>query len=158
CMEMVRQDLSAQYAGQMLGLFWVLGHPLFLLGIYIFIFRFVFKVTVEITAAMPLNYTAYLLAGLVPWLSIQAALGRTTSVLLSSTNLVKQVVFPIEILPFVGVIVSFVPQLIGFLIIAAYTLAVSGVLSWTYTLLPVALLLQVVMMTGIGFFLAAITP
>src|SRR5437016_1541575 len=70
CMEMVRQDLSAQYAGQMLGLFWVLGHPLFLLGIYIFIFRFVFKVTVEITAAMPLNYTAYLLAGLVPWLSI----------------------------------------------------------------------------------------
>ena len=62
----------------------------------------------------------------------------------------RQVVFPIEILPLNAVLVSMVAEIVGFVIIIVYTLVRFGDLPWTYLLLPVAVGLQVVMMTGIA--------
>ena len=40
--EMTRREVSDRYAGQMLGTFWAVGHPLALMAIYVFIFGYVF--------------------------------------------------------------------------------------------------------------------
>jgi lipopolysaccharide transport system permease protein len=158
CIELMRRDFRGQYAGQLLGAFWVLVHPLFLIGIYIFVFRVVLQVKLESSSQMPLDYTAYLLSGLVPWLAMQAMLARSTTILLSNANLVKQVVFPIEILPFFVVAVACVPELLGLLIIAIYTLCTYGTLPWTYFLIPILLLMQTALMGGISFLLSILTP
>ena len=41
--EMTKRELTDRYAGQIFGLFWAVIHPIFLMGLFIFIFGVVFK-------------------------------------------------------------------------------------------------------------------
>jgi lipopolysaccharide transport system permease protein len=157
-LELARRDLGSQFQGQALGSFWVIGHPLVLLLIYIFVFVAVFKIRIPSTTSISRDYAAYILAGLVPWLAIQQSLVRGANTLLAQSNLVRQVVFPIEILPLNAVLVSMVAEMVGLAIIFLYALIRFGDVPWTFLLLPVAIGLQVIMMTGIAFVLAVITP
>lgn len=156
--EMVRRDLRGQFAGQFFGAFWVFGHPIIQFCVYIFIFAVVFKTRIDGSVDLPRDYTTYILVGLVPWLFIQQSLTRSSTSLVAQANLVKQVVFPIDVLPFCAVLISLVPLLVGLVVIAAYTLLTQGLLPWTYVLLPLVIALSISLMTGIGFILATATP
>lgn len=157
-MEMVRRDLRGQFAGQFFGAFWIFGHPIIQFCVYIFIFAVVFKTRIETSVDLPRDYTTYILVGLVPWLFIQQSLVRASTSLVAQANLVKQVVFPIEVLPCCAVLVSLVPLVVGLAVIAAYTLVTQGMLPWTYVLLPLVVALSISLMTGIGFMLGIATP
>ena len=157
-LEMVRRELRSQFAGQFFGLFWIFGHPLIQCVIYIFIFTIVFKTRIDQTFEMPRDYTTYILVGVVPWLFVQQSLVRTASSLVAQANLVKQVVFPVEVLPFCAVLVSLVPLIVGLAVITLYALISQGSLPWTYLLLPLVIATSIALMTGIGLILAVITP
>ena len=43
---------------------------------------------------MPLDYTTYLLSGLIPWMAFQESMSKGATVIVGNANLVKQVVFP----------------------------------------------------------------
>ena len=55
-----------------------------------------------------MDFTAYLLAGLIPWMAFQEAMSKGAVVITGSASLVQQVVFPIEVLPIKGILVSLV--------------------------------------------------
>jgi lipopolysaccharide transport system permease protein len=154
--EMTRREISDRYAGQAFGLFWALGHPLILMGVYVFIFAVVFKVRIGGTRELPLDYTTYLLSGLIPWLSFQESMSKGSVVIVSNANLVKQVVFPIEILPVKGVIASFATQLISSLILMVYVLFRHATLPATYFLLPLLFFFQILAMIGVSYILSSI--
>jgi lipopolysaccharide transport system permease protein len=158
CIELARRDLGAQFAGQVLGAFWIIGHPLLLFGVYVFIFAVVMKVRIATSLDMPRDYSTYILAGLIPWLSVQQSLTRSAGALIAQAGLVKQVVFPIEVLPLGAVLISFVPLAVGLLIVALQTLASQGGLPWTYVLLPLVLCCHLFLMTGFAFVLSGLTP
>src|SRR6516162_1050589 len=88
--EMTRRELTDRYAGQALGALWTFVHPAILMGVYIFIFVFVFAVKIGGTYEMPRDYTTYLLAGLIPWLTCSEAMSKGSAVLVGNSNLVKQ--------------------------------------------------------------------
>jgi lipopolysaccharide transport system permease protein len=157
-LEMVRRDLRGQFAGQFFGAFWIFGHPVIQFCVYVFIFAVVFKTRIDRSVDLPRDYTTYILVGLVPWLFIQQSLVRASTSLVAQANLVKQVVFPIEVLPFCAVLISLVPLLVGLAVIAIYTLLTQGMLPWTYVLLPLVVALSISLMTGIGLMLAMATP
>jgi lipopolysaccharide transport system permease protein len=157
-LEMVRRDLRGQFAGQFFGAFWIFGHPIIQFCVYIFIFAVIFKTKIDRSIDLPRDYTTYILVGLVPWLFIQQSLVRSSTSLVAQANLVKQVVFPIDVLPFCAVLISLVPLLVGLVVIAVYTLLAQGMLPWTYVLLPLVVALSISLMTGIGFLLATATP
>ena len=150
---MARRELSDRYAGQVFGLAWAVGHPAFMIGLYVFIFAVVFKQKTGGTLEMPLDYTAYLLSGMVAWLSIQESMLKSCTSITSNTSLVKQVVFPLEVLPVKGVLASFFPQLVSLTVLVIYVLATHGSLHITYLLLPLLILLQAMLMIGIAFVL-----
>ncbi|WP_421954166.1 ABC transporter permease [Polaromonas sp.] len=154
--ELARRDVSDRYAGQALGLFWAVAHPLFMMAVYVFIFAFVFKAKVGGSLEMPLDYTAYILAGLIPWLTFQEAMNKSCTAITANSGLVKQVVFPIEVLPAKGVVSSVLPQLVSTSILVVYVLATSRHLPTTYLLLPVLLFLQLMAMMGVAYLLSAI--
>jgi lipopolysaccharide transport system permease protein len=156
--ELIRRDLAGQYANQALGSFWVIGHPLSLLLIYIFVFVVVLKVKIPADPTMTRDYTSYILAGLVPWLAIAQSLGRTSMSLMSQANLVKQVVFPIEVLPPAGVVVALIPMVVGVAAIIAYELVVLGSVPITILLAPVFMAELFLFLTGLAFLLSAVTP
>jgi lipopolysaccharide transport system permease protein len=155
-LEMAKRELAEQYAGQVFGRAWILLHPLFMMGLYIFVFAVVFQAKIGGTPELPFDYTVYLLSGLVPWLSFQQSMARASSALTAQANLVKQVVFPIEILPAKSVLASLVPQFVGFTVLFVYVLATFGRLHATWLLLPVLFFFQLLAMSGIAFALSAI--
>jgi lipopolysaccharide transport system permease protein len=155
---LARREITDRYVGQMLGFIWAVGHPLLLMAVYIFIFGYVFKVKVGGTLDLPLDYTVYILTGLIPWLMVNECLNKGCGTIVGNSNLVKQVVFPLEVLPVKGVLATLFPQTISLGILVLYVLISSGSLPWTYALLPVAILLQVVFVSGIVFALAALSP
>jgi lipopolysaccharide transport system permease protein len=68
---------------------------------------------------------------------------------------VKQVVFPIEILPVKGVISSILTQMIFISVLVLYITLVEKVVSVMLLLFPIILLLQVILMIGLAYMLSA---
>jgi lipopolysaccharide transport system permease protein len=154
--EMAKREITDRYTGQVLGTIWAILHPLTLMSIYIFIFVFVFKIKIGGTREMPLDYTTYLLSGLIPWLTCQEVMSKASTVITSNANLVKQVVFPIEILPIKTVIASLVTQSIFLVILVTYVIFSHHSLPLTYLILPILILLQSIILLGIAYILSSI--
>ena len=154
--EMTRRELTEKYAGQMLGTIWAFVHPAIMMAVYVFIFVFVFKVKMGGTTDMPLDYTTYLLAGLIPWLTCSESMSKGTGVLVGNSNLVKQVVFPLEVLPVKTVLSSFVTQLISTVLLVGYVLVSQHSFQPTLLLLPILFVLQIMGLVGLCCTLCAV--
>jgi len=154
--ELSKRELRDRHVGSVLGSLWVFLHPAILIGTYALVFTQVFKVRLGGTPEMPLGYTCYIFAGLLPWIAISDSMTRSTVALTSNASLVKQVVFPIEILPIKSMIASVLVQIFGILLAAAYAYAAHDWLPWSYALLPLALVLEVFVLAGLGWMLSAV--
>ena len=154
--ELTKREIRDRYAGQAFGTFWAVGHPMLLMGIYLFIFGFVFKARLGGTAELPLGYTVYLLSGLIPWLATQEALTKGVVALSSNATLIKQVVFPIEVLPVKSVLASILTLIVPLLVLILYVAVTAHALPWTYVLIPFLILLQTLALIGICYILASV--
>lgn len=155
--ELVGRDLSAAHARHGFGGAWVYVHPLVVVGTYLLLFGFVLGSKIAVTGAFPGDYPGYILVGLVPWLMMQAAILRGPTALIASANLVKQVVFPIEILPIAAVIAATIPHIPSLILVTVYKLFVGG-LGWIVVLLPFVMAMHFLLALGLSFLLAALTP
>lgn len=155
-LEMTKRELTERYSGQVLGLFWTVAHPLFLIALYIFIFVVVFKTRIAGSHTdMPLDYTTYLLAGLIPWLGLQESISRATTAVTSNANLVKQVIFPVELLPLKTVLASFFTQIISTVLLLLYVVGVQRTAWATFALLPLLMVMQGFLAVGLAFLLSS---
>ena len=155
--EMTKRDFAERYARHWLGTVWVVAHPLFLMGLYLLVFAVIFKPQLQSNPAMSGDYAAFLLAGLVPWLTFQEAMNRSCGSIVGQAGLVKQVVFPLHVLPAAQVLAAGAGQVISLAALVAYLLIKYQGLPATWALLPILAILQVCAMLGVGFMLAAIS-
>lgn len=154
-MLMVHRDFIGRYKGSLLGAFWPLINPLGHLVLYTFLFSIVLKVKFGNDPSTG-NFALYLMAGLLPWGCLAESLARSTTVILESPNLVKKVVFPLEILPIVLVVSSFFSELVAFVILIAATLLCIGHLNATIICLPVIIASQLLFTAGLSCLLASL--
>jgi lipopolysaccharide transport system permease protein len=148
-----RRELLGRFRGSLLGLFWVLVHPLFVFFVYYFVFGILFNPR---TGGGPDPFFAiYLFSGVLGFTSINEGCMRSCTCVVDNGNLVKKVAFPSQLLPIPPIVVSLLVYLVGAVVcIVAGT--VLGVLhpGPRLFLLPVVMLLQGAMTLGIGLFLA----
>jgi lipopolysaccharide transport system permease protein len=152
---MTSRELTDRYAGQVLGAAWAIISPLLTMLIYVGIFTFIFRGRlgeIENTAA----FTAYALAGLAPWVSFSEGVSRAVGAITGNGNLVKQIVFPVEVLPLKIVLATFPTLAIG-IVLAAGAAYMSGLLDVLRFLLLIApaILSYFFFLAGISYFLAA---
>jgi lipopolysaccharide transport system permease protein len=152
---MVRRDILARYRGSLGGSLWAVLNPLLLMGLYFFVFGFVFKTKFEGDPSRS-GYALYFLAGMLPWLAFAEAVGRSPSIVIEHRNFVKKLVFPLETLPMNLVISGAVTEIIGLVVFVAILLAVRGGVPWTVVWLPALLVPQLLLTGGIAWFLAAL--
>jgi lipopolysaccharide transport system permease protein len=154
--ELAKQEIAERYVGQVLGVVWAVGHPLISMAVYIFVFNYVFRMRIGETAELPFDYTTYLLSGLVPWLTFTDILNRACNVITANAGLVKQILFPVEILPIKTVAAALVSQIIATVCLLGYILIRHGFLHPLTALLPVVFAVEVVAMIGISYALSAV--
>jgi lipopolysaccharide transport system permease protein len=155
--EMIKRDITERYAGQMFGTLWAIGHPLFLMSIYVIVFTYIFSMRIGSGGYdFPLDYPTYILSGLIPWMTFQESMNRGTLAVLANADLVKSVVFPLEILPIKGIFSAFLTQGVATLFLIGYVLIKFHYLPWTYSLLPLLFFFQFLAMTGVCYVLASV--
>ena len=155
--ELAKRDMADAHTGEFFGLFWAYAHPVFLMMVYGFVFNFIFKSRLPPDLIVPADYSVYLFAGLIPWMSVQGAMSKGASLVLAHSNLVKQVVFPVEIIPLKAAVASMFPFLLSLGVLLVYLLAKFGVPPWTWMLLPVLLTLHFAFIAGLILIFGAIT-
>jgi lipopolysaccharide transport system permease protein len=154
---MAKRELVTRYAGQFVGSFWIVGHPLFMTALFVFVFAYVFKARIGGTSDMPLDYTTYILSGLVPWLTVFGAMAATTLSVVGNASLVKQFTFHLEVLPAKDVAIASVTWLVGIPLILLYVVVTQRTVLLTWALLPILFAIQLMAMLGIAFLLSALT-
>lgn len=155
--ELTKRDLSQRYAGQWLRAFWVVAHALLIMGVYVVVFTFIFGARLQGAGTLGRDYAVYILSGLIPWIAFQESMQKSCQAVTGNASLVKQVVFPIELLPVKGVFASLLTQLIGLAGLVLYSLLRRGEVSWIYGMLPVLLVLQMFAMVGVGYVLSSVS-
>src|SRR5262245_12556733 len=115
---MTMRELRDRYVGQMLGALWAVGAPLLAMAAYVFAFTFIFRQRLGIEDT-GYGYTAFVLAGLVPWLAMTDVVSRAPVAVSGSANLVKQIVFPAEVLPLKVSLASLPQLLVGLAVVVA---------------------------------------
>lgn len=155
--ELTKREMSEQFAGGVLGSIWIVFHPLFLISVYMFVFGFVFQNRIGGTHELPLNYTVYILSGLIPWLNLQQVLSKSCTSILSNKNIVKQVIFPVELLPIKTVLGTLPSQIISLMVLIIYVLAKYNAIPSSFWLYPIVCFFQILMFVGISFLLSSTT-
>ncbi|WP_420561194.1 ABC transporter permease [Tepidicaulis sp.] len=157
--ELVLRDVQESYRGSALSAAWAVLHPCVVIGVYIVVFGALAgkRLNLDALGGEGLDFTAYMLSGLVAWLAISQALVKGTSALLANSNLVKQVVFPIEALVAKSNFSALLVQLVGYFVLAAYIFVQFGEISPLLPLLPLVISLQVLMLLGLTYLLSALS-
>jgi lipopolysaccharide transport system permease protein len=153
-MSLARRDLLARYRGSFGDVLWTFLHPLLLMLTYFFVFGVVLQTRFAGDPSRS-GFVLYFLAGMLPWLPFSEAVGRAPSVVLEHRNIVKKVVFPVQILPVSLVMSSLASQGFAVLIFLAFLLATRGYIPWSATWLPVLLGPQLLLSLGLCWLLAA---
>ncbi|WP_369667071.1 ABC transporter permease [Thioalkalicoccus limnaeus] len=151
----LRRDIKSRYAGSLAGLLWAVISPIATIALFYLLFAFIFQIRVPEIAAQS-GFFFYLLAGLLPWLSIAEGLSRATGVIVGHEGFLQKQAFPVEVLPVTVVTASLVTQGVGTLVFVVL-LWWAGILGegvpWLW---PLALIAQLAMTIGLGLALAVL--
>lgn len=156
---LVQRDLEAKYKGSILGNLWPLLTQLSQLLIYTYVFSIVLRVKLDLAGIPSNNFTfgLWLFAGLVPWLAFTNGLIAATTSVVTQPNLIKRVVFPLELLPLVPVLSAFIESLLGMAALVIIVAIVTSQLHATLFLLPLVWITQLLLTAGLGYLMAGLT-
>jgi lipopolysaccharide transport system permease protein len=129
-----------------------------MLIVYAFVFSVVFQARWGEAGGSPRKgeFALTLFAALIPFGVFTEVVNRAPSIVLSSPNYVKKVVFPLEILPVAAVGSALVHSFISSGILLAGSLLLLGYVSPAVVLLPLAYVPLVLLTLGLAWFLASL--
>jgi ABC-type polysaccharide/polyol phosphate export permease len=151
--ELLRRDLSARYAGSFAGPLWAVLNPAVICGLYAFVFVAVLKLPPP--DGFRGTYVEFLLAGVLPWMGVQEAITRATTVVSDQAHLVKKLRFPIELLVASSVGAALLIEAAGLALFTLY-LVVSGRGAVRPGVLLAAFVFQILLLAGPALVLAAL--
>ena len=155
-LQMAKRDMIERYRGSLFGFLWSLFNPILMLLVYTFVFSVVFRAKWPGSGGGSVEYAVNTFAGMIVFSVFSESLARAPSLILSNANLVKKVVFPLEILPWVTLASSLFHALVNYLVLLAFVMAVQGSLSFTAALFPLVLVPVVFLALGLSWFLSSI--
>ena len=135
-------DFEKRYAGSFLGILWSPLYAILFMGMYSFVYLFVFKS--EPAGFTRYQYVVLLFTGFVPYLLISEVIATSAGTIKSNINIIKTTLFPAELLPVKQLIVSLLISSINWLILLAMMLP-TPFLGWHLLYLPVSAALLVFM-------------
>nr|VFK39497.1 MAG: lipopolysaccharide transport system permease protein [Candidatus Kentron sp. SD]VFK44523.1 MAG: lipopolysaccharide transport system permease protein [Candidatus Kentron sp. SD] len=150
----VFQAMRTRMVGNTLGLAWLALYPLLFLGMYASVF--VVLLGVRMPGVGTIDYVLAIFCGLVPFLAFAEAFGTGTVSIVANRGLLRNTLFPIELVVARDVIVGHVSMAIGFVIVWIFAIY-QGHFYWTHLLVPIIFVFQIVMVLGIVWITSSLT-
>ncbi len=156
--QFVKRSVSARYRGSALGLFWSFIHPLMMLCVYTFVFSVVFQACWGVdTDGGRGAFAIIMFCGLALFNIFSEAVNLNCGIVVANTNLVKKVIFPLEILPLSQTLATFAVGMVWFVLLFLGAVFVFGRVSFTMLLLPLILLPLFLFTLGVSFFVSSLS-
>jgi ABC-2 type transport system permease protein len=146
---LVGRDLKVRYASSALGYVWSVLEPLLMGLVYWFVFTQVFHRSVGEDP-----YIVFLLAGLLPWTWFNTAVADSAKALRHEAKLVRSTNVPREIWVLRVVLSKGVEYVLSLPVLFLFAVANGAQMNWRLLFLVPALLLQAVLILGVGLLLA----
>ena len=155
--QFVAREWHSRYRQSLLGSAWAFITPLLTLAVYTFVFRQVFKLRwPEGAQDSNVGFALRIYAGLALFQFFAECVNRAPNLVLEQPHLVKKVVFPLEILPWVSTGSALVHLGIAWCLLVLGLWWSNGAVAWTVVAAPLVWLPLVVLVTGLGWLLAAL--
>jgi lipopolysaccharide transport system permease protein len=146
-LDLIRKRYSASY----LGMLWVVLYPVIFLGLYVLVFVYVLQV--KLAGHSSFEYVILIFAGLIPFLGFTEALAAGVTSVVDNKALIKNVIFPIELVPVQTVLASSVTMLVGLIMLMA-VLIFRGQVYAAQLLAPLIFLIQLLFTVGLIWLLS----
>jgi lipopolysaccharide transport system permease protein len=162
--QLVLRELRGRYRGSLLGSCWAVVLPLVAVAVYAVVFGILFRQRWPGHSGSGWSYALILFSGLALFNAFAEIVQRSAQAILVQPNLVKKVVFPLEILPAVLVGGALVPLLLSLLVVVLGLFSAGQPmmnLGWSLLILiPFLCWLQGLawFLAGIGTFLRDVGP
>ena len=143
------RDLRVRYATSWLGYLWSVLDPLVMSGIYWFVFTQVFH---RSTGAEP--YIVFLISALLPWVWFNTSISDFTKAFSKDAKLVRSTAIPRSI--WIGRIIlsKGIEFLCSLPVLVMFAITAGAELTWGVLWFPVAVIVQIVLLTGLGLIVA----
>ncbi len=152
---LARRELAARYKGSAAGLLWAVLTPLVMIGIFTFVFAKIFGARFNVSDS-GWEFALYLFCGLLPWTAFSEAVQHSTQTIVSHANLVKRVVFPLELLPVSHVLASFMSQMFGTIALLLAAIIIQRKVHLSIVWLPVLIVPQILATLGAAWLVASL--
>jgi len=149
--------IERQTKGSWLGTLWLVVNPLLMLGLFTFVFGMIMGGSFGVRAdAGTFDYPLGIFIGLTVVGLMNETMGQSPGIFVASQNLVKKVVFPLQILPLATVGSIFFKTLMSSCL-AVFGVAVAGPgLSWAALLFPFILAPMLLMAIGLSWLISSL--
>lgn len=157
-LQMTKREVLGRYKGSTMGLAWSFFNPLFMLAVYTFVFSEIFKsrwVGIDADNSKT-QFALILFIGMIILSLFSEVLNRAPSLIVSNTNLVKKVIFPLEILPFISLCSSLFHSVASLAVLLSAFVIFNGYLPWTLVFIPLVFLPLIILSTGLAWILASL--
>lgn len=155
-LHMTRRQLALRYKGSILGWIWSLVQPLMMLVVYAFVFGIIFKARWGTTPdGGSVAFAAVMFCGMATFNLLAETVNGAAPCILHNANLVKKVVFPLEILPVVQLAAASILTCVWFLLLFVGAVALGISFHATMFLLPLLMLPVMLLALGGAYFVSA---
>jgi lipopolysaccharide transport system permease protein len=151
------REVTGRYRSSALGFAWSFVTPIVMLALYTFVFGVVFKA--RWPGAVSGNLSEFgltLFAGLTTFSVFSECVNRAPSLITSSPNYVKKVVFPLEVLALSVLGSALFHAGISFMMLLIAHQFIIGVSSWTIVLIPLMLIPVSSLALGVSWVVASL--
>jgi lipopolysaccharide transport system permease protein len=151
-----KREVMGRYQGSFFGLLWSFLNPIFMLAVFTFVFSIIFQARWGAGSGSKAEFSLVLFAGLLIFNLFAECVNRSPNIILSNSNYVKKVLFPLEVLPFVAILSALFHMIIGIGIwLIAYAILL-GIPHHTVLYLPLILLPFCLFLMGLSWALASL--
>ena len=146
---LVTRDLKVKYSDSVLGYFWSVLEPLMLAVVYWFVFT---QLMTRSLGEAP--YIVFLLCALLPWQWTNAVMRTSMNALSKDSKLVRSTNLPREIWVLRTVGSKLAEMIFAIPVVALFAVITGAHLTRFVVFFPLAVLIQLVLLTGVGLLLA----
>ena len=155
--QMTKREVVGRYQGSAMGLAWSFFNPILMLIVYTFVFSEIFNsrwggVGDESKA----QFAVVVFVGMIVLNLFTEVINRAPNLIVSNTNYVKKVVFPLEVLPVIAMAAALFHSLVSMTVLLITFFLFNGYLHWTIVYIPIILLPIIVLITGLAWTLSSL--